>query len=98
MKLFTHVLTPHWDLPSVLRWLSGDPFERLSQAPVDALSFTYCPWFQPNAAAGVGSTTGVRAHTTQSVAVSMVVRLSGIHLCGDVMVYSKPLSLFTGWT
>ena len=33
------VLTPRWDLPTVLRGLSRNPFEPLSQAPLDALSF-----------------------------------------------------------
>ena len=35
----SRVLTPRWDLPTVLRGLSRDPFEPLSQAPLDALSF-----------------------------------------------------------
>lgn len=35
----TRVLTPRWDLPTVLRGLSREPFEPLSQAPLDALSF-----------------------------------------------------------
>ena len=34
----SRVLTPRWDLPTVLRGLSRDPFEPLSQAPLDALS------------------------------------------------------------
>ena len=32
------MITPRWDLPTVLRGLSRDPFEPLSQAPLDALS------------------------------------------------------------
>ena len=35
----SHVGTPRWDLPTVLRGLSRDPFEPLSRAPLDALSF-----------------------------------------------------------
>ena len=35
----SRMLTPRWDLPTVLRGLSRDPFEPLSQAPLVALSF-----------------------------------------------------------
>ena len=35
----SRMLTPRWDLPTVLRGLSRDFFKPLSQAPLDALSF-----------------------------------------------------------
>jgi len=39
VKPLIQVLTPCWDLPTVLRVLSQAPFEPLCRAPLDALFF-----------------------------------------------------------
>ena len=50
----SRMLTTHWDLPTVLRGLSRDPFKPVSQAPLDALSIlirhSYWLWFLPSGA------------------------------------------------